>query len=324
MFIDEVQITVKAGNGGDGCVSFRREKYVPKGGPDGGKGGDGGDLLVEAVTDLAALRYFRHRKHFEAENGQRGLQKNKSGEAGKDLVLRVPMGTVVTDTATGETFELVGAGDRWLMANGGKGGQGNTHFKSSTNTTPRQFERGGLGQKRTLKLELQLLADVGLIGLPNAGKSSLLNALTRAKAPVANYPFTTLEPNLGVADGRVLADIPGLIEGAARGKGLGHAFLRHVRRTKLLVHCLSVEADDLERDYRIVRGELEAFDKRLVEKQELVVLTKVDLVSPKEVEAKLAILKKLAKDPVLSSIEKPELLKALMKRLMTEVSKLSQ
>lgn len=291
MIVDEAVITVKAGDGGDGAVSFRREKYVQKGGPDGGNGGDGGEVYIEGVADLSALKRFRYQKEFEAENGGRGMPKKMSGKNGKDLVLKVPVGTVIVDKRSNERWDISKIGEPLLIAIQGKGGRGNWHFRSPSNTTPKQFERGGWGQKRILELELQLIADVGFIGLPNAGKSSLLNELTRASVRVADYPFTTLEPNLGAmpsfaktSDGKshlILADIPGLIEGASGGKGLGIKFLRHIRRTKVLVHCISAESNDVARDYQIVRQELKQFDPELLKKKELVVLTKVDLVNKK-------------------------------------------
>ncbi len=314
MIIDEAVITIKAGDGGDGCVSFRREKYVTKGGPDGGNGGNGGDMYIEGVADLSALKRFRYQKEFAADDGGRGMPKKMSGKNGKDLLLKIPVGTLMTDERSGEQWDITYTDEPLMIAGGGKGGRGNWHFRSPANTTPKQFERGGWGQKRVLNLELRLIADVGFIGLPNAGKSSLLNALTKANAQVANYPFTTLEPNLGVMFGKntkpiIMADIPGLIEGAASGKGLGHKFLRHVRRTKVLVHCISAESLNVARDYQIVRQELQQFDETLLEKKELVVLTKVDLMEGK----KLPTLKKVK--VLTCSIYQPQLLQKLQQEV---------
>lgn len=316
MFVDEVKITVIAGKGGDGCVSFRREKYVPKGGPDGGNGGDGGNVHLAAVADIGALQRYKFKNVLEAESGKPGQPRKKGGNDGKDLVLPVPAGTLIKDTNTNETWELLKVGEKIQIAVGGKGGHGNAEFKSSTNTTPKQFERGGRGQKRNLFLELRLIADVGLIGLPNAGKSSLLNALTRAKAQVANYPFTTLEPNLGVMEEKILADIPGLIEGASEGKGLGHKFLRHAQRTTLLAHCISVESHEIEKDYKLVIKELEAFDKDLIKQPEVIILTKVDLVEGKQLKILMKRLKKLSRKVLPCSIYDERLLKDLRAKLV--------
>ena len=310
MLIDEVEISVKAGDGGNGKVSFRREKYVPRGGPDGGNGGDGGDLIITGVADLMALKKYRFKKEFEAENGKVGGNRKKHGFDGRDLVLPVPVGTKITDQDVGEEWEILKTGEQIRLCRGGRGGRGNTEFKSSTNTAPRQFEKGGRGRKRNLRCELQLIADIGLVGLPNAGKSSLLNAITNAKAQVANYPFTTLEPNLGVLRKTqdkflIIADIPGLIEGAAKGRGLGHKFLKHVRRTKVLVHLVSVESEN-------VREELSAFDKSLAEKDEVMVLSKVDLADKEKLKE---MVKEIGDKAILCSIHDKDLLKSLVLRL---------
>lgn len=280
MLIDEATIEIKAGDGGDGKISFRREKFIPKGGPDGGNGGTGGDFYFIGSRDLGALRLFRYQKKFSAEDGQAGEKKKKTGKDGQDKVIALPSGTLIKDLETGETWEINKPEDKYLMAKGGKGGLGNWEFRSATNQTPRFAEKGTPGQKRKLFLELRLIADIGLIGLPNAGKSSLLNELTRTKVKVAAYPFTTLEPNLGVMDGLILADLPGLIEGASKGKGLGFKFLRHIKKTKLLVHCISLETSDALEDYQVVRKELGEYEKELLEKPEIILLTKADLVDP--------------------------------------------
>lgn len=285
MLVDEVEIEIRAGNGGDGKISFHRAKFIPKGGPDGGSGGNGGDFYFIGTADLGALRKFRFQKKFNAGDGREGGKGKKTGGSGHDKILEIPVGTFIKDLETGESWEIEKLGEKILVAKGGIGGKGNWSFRSATLQTPRFAKKGTLGQKRKLFLELRLIADIGLIGLPNAGKSSLLNELTRAKVKVAAYPFTTLEPNLGVMDGLILADLPGLIEGASKGRGLGFKFLRHIKRTKILVHCLSLGTTDSLRDYQIIRKELGEYQKELLEKPEIILLTKSDLASKKELEA---------------------------------------
>ena len=282
MLVDEVQITIQAGKGGDGRVSFHREKFVPKGGPDGGDGGNGGNVYLTSTDDIGALNKFRFQKEFKAEDGKPGGAGRKTGMSGKDLEIMVPVGTVIDDTEGVASWEIKTKDDRVLLAQGGKGGRGNWHFKSATHQTPTEFEYGTLGQQRNLFLELRLIADIGLIGLPSVGKSALLNELTRASAKVAPYPFTTLEPNLGSMNGLILADLPGLIEGAHKGKGLGVKFLKHIKRTKVLVHCISAESSDVLRDYGIVRKELGKYDKELLARPEIILLTKSDLVTKEQ------------------------------------------
>ena len=288
MFLDRVDLTVVAGSGGDGAATFRREAHVPRGGPDGGDGGRGGSVYLVVDVGQTMLIDYRFKHHFRAGSGGRGERSRRHGKAGKDLELAVPPGTVVFDAASGDLMaDLVFPGQRVMVARGGRGGLGNTHFATATHQAPRHAQRGEPGEERRLRLELRLIADVGLVGLPNAGKSTLLAALTAAHPRVADYPFTTLEPNLGVldlaeadpADVRrpTLADLPGLIEGASAGAGLGHAFLRHVERTRVLVHVVDVAAADPERDYQVIREELEARDPRLLEKTTLVVANKLDL-----------------------------------------------
>jgi GTP-binding protein len=282
-FLDEVTITVRAGDGGDGASSYRREAHVPRGGPDGGDGGRGGSVYLRVDPGETMLRDYRYRHHFRAESGGRGQGSRRHGKAGKDLELEVPPGTVVRDLATGDLIaDLVSREQRVMVGRGGRGGLGNTHFATSTNQAPSHAQKGEPGEERKLKLELRLIADIGLVGLPNAGKSTLLGALTAATPQVAAYPFTTLEPNLGVLqldDTRrvTIADMPGLIEGASAGAGLGHAFLRHVSRTRLLAHVVDVAAADPQRDYEIIRDELEAHDPALLEKVTLVIGNKIDL-----------------------------------------------
>lgn len=280
MLVDEVTIHVRGGNGGDGKKSFLREKFRPRGGPDGGNGGTGGSVYFQGTSDLTALKRFRFQKEFTAQSGEPGRANNQYGKAGQDLTLLLPLGTIVTDLDTQEKFEIIDLNQKLLIATGGRGGRGNYSFRNSKDQAPTRADSGIPGQARRLFLELQLIAHVGLIGLPNVGKSSLLNHLTQANAPVANYPFTTLFPNLGVMDNLILADIPGLIEGASSGRGLGIKFLRHIRRTKILVHCISCESANPVADYHTVRNELKQFDAHLAGKPEIILFTKSDLAVP--------------------------------------------
>ncbi len=284
-FVDEAAITVQAGKGGAGCVSFRREKYIPRGGPDGGDGGDGGSVWLEGDSGLNTLADFRHARLFKARNGQPGQGRQKTGRSADDVIIRVPLGTVVIAAETAEHMgDVVEHGQRLLVARGGHGGRGNIHFKSSTNQAPRQSTPGTPGEQRDLQLELKVLADVGLLGFPNAGKSTLISAVSAARPKVADYPFTTLYPNLGVVSlepGRsfVIADIPGVIEGAAQGAGLGIRFLKHLQRTRLLLHLVDIapidDSDPVEQ-VRALERELEAFDQDLARRQRWLVLTKCD------------------------------------------------
>ncbi|HEU4753576.1 MAG TPA: GTPase ObgE, partial [Armatimonadota bacterium] len=292
MFVDEVEIEVKAGRGGDGCASFRREKHVPRGGPDGGDGGNGGNVVMIADPSLTTLIDFRFKREYKAERGGNGAGNNRSGKHGADVELRVPVGTQVIDAGSGElAADLVRPGQREIVAKGGRGGRGNSHFVSSTHQTPRFAERGEPPEERRLRLELKLLADVGLIGYPNVGKSTLVSCISAAKPKIADYPFTTLVPNLGmvqVEPGKsfVVADIPGLIEGASEGAGLGHQFLRHVERTRLLVHVLDVSGltmRDPREDFAVVNRELAAYSGRLAELSQIVALNKVDLPGAAEI-----------------------------------------
>ena len=276
MLIDDVKISVTAGHGGKGTVAFNKTKMNR--GPTGGSGGRGGSVFIKGISDLSALGKFRFKKEFSAENGRDGLAQLHDGHNGKDLILSLPLGTVVHKLNTGEDVEVTKIGQLELVARGGKGGKGNYLFRSSTNTTPREFEEGEIGESFDLHLELKLIADVGFVGLPNVGKTSLLNELTNARSKVANYPFTTLEPNLGVYYDLILADIPGLIEGASKGKGLGIKFLRHVERTKILFHFIAADAADPVLDYKTVRGELGAYNKLLLEKPEYLFISKSDTV----------------------------------------------
>ncbi len=296
MFIDRAIITVKAGNGGDGCVSFRREKFEAKGGPNGGDGGDGGSVILHAEEGMSTLYDYRFQALWGAEDGGPGRGKQCHGANGQNLILRFPPGTMVFNEETGELLHDLKPGEDIVLARGGRGGYGNEHYKSSTNQTPRTASAGTPGEQFNIRLELKLIADVGIIGKPNAGKSTLLKALTRANPKIANYPFTTLSPQLGIADagaGRriVLADIPGLIEGAAQGAGLGHDFLRHVERTRVLLHLLDLEpgdGTDPVENYRTVRAEIAEYSEELGERQELIVLNKLDLI-PDEKDRKKAV-----------------------------------
>jgi GTP-binding protein len=283
MFFDEVKINVKGGKGGDGCVAFRREKWVPLGGPSGGHGGGGGNVYLVVDRNLNTLVHFKRRVHFKADGGDRGSSKNQQGRTGEDRLIPVPPGTVIYDADTGDLLaDLVDDGQRVLVAPGGRGGRGNSAFATPTNQAPRLAEHGEPGQERWLRLELKLIADVGVIGMPNAGKSTLLSVVSAARPKIADYPFTTLQPNLGVVtvDGYqsfVVADVPGLIEGASEGVGLGHQFLRHVERTRLLIHMLDGAATDPLADHDTINRELAQFSERLAVKPQLVVLNKMDL-----------------------------------------------
>ena len=285
--VDEAEIEVAAGNGGNGCVGFRREKFIPMGGPDGGDGGDGGSVYLVADENLNTLVDFRHQKAFRAQRGENGMGRQMYGKAGEDVVIAVPVGTVVHNVDTDEVIgDMTVHGERMLVARGGKGGLGNMHFKSSTNRSPRQSTNGTPGEQRTLRLELKLLADVGLLGFPNAGKSTLIRAVSAATPKVADYPFTTLYPNLGVvsvepARSFVIADIPGLIEGAADGAGLGALFLRHIQRTRLLLHLVEIEpldGGDAVEQVRAIEHELRKFDPALLDKPRWLLLNKADLI----------------------------------------------
>ena len=295
MFIDQAEIFVQSGSGGNGMMHFRREKYVPRGGPDGGDGGKGGDLILEARHTVNSLVSFRHTMRFAANNGKGGGAKNQYGRSADDLIVPVPLGTVVYDAISGELLgDLTSNGQRLLICKGGRGGRGNTHFKSSKNQVPRTAEKGEPGEEKRLRLELKLIADIGLIGVPNAGKSTLLSVLTNAKPEIAPYPFTTIQPNLGVAEidadtSVVLADIPGLIEGASQGVGLGHDFLRHIQRTRVLVHLLDGMSEDPLADFSQINTELSLFDENLGKKPQIVVLNKID---QPEVQERLPKLKK--------------------------------
>ncbi len=303
-FVDEVFIKVIAGNGGDGSAGFRREKFIPMGGPDGGDGGDGGSVYLQVDGGLNTLVDFRHAKIFRANHGKKGMGKERYGKSAEDLTLRVPLGTLVYDNDTDELIgDMTKLEDTLLVAKGGLHGKGNVHFKSSTNLSPRQFTHGEAGEQRELRLEMQLLADIGLLGLPNAGKSTLIRQLTSAKSKVANYPFTTLYPHLGVANAGgeapfVIADIPGLIEGAAQGAGLGIQFLKHLSRTRLLLHIVDIasteDIDQLLVDIKTIENELKSYSEKLCQMDRWLVLNKVDALVDEQIDAtKIGLLDKL-------------------------------
>ena len=299
-FLDQVKIYVKAGDGGSGSPSFRREKFIEFGGPDGGDGGKGGSVMLVSERNLNTLIDFRYQQHFKAEKGRDGSGKNKTGRGGEDLYLRVPVGTQVFEEDNKTLiFDFKEENEEFVAAVGGKGGFGNTRFKSSTNRAPKKFTKGTIGEEFIIWLQLKTIADIGIIGLPNAGKSSLLAALTRAKPKIANYPFTTINPNLGVTyyDGKevTLADIPGLVEGAHKGVGLGDKFLRHIERCKVLLHLIDISEDDLFNVYKKIKFELSTYDKNLTKKKEIIFFNKSDLIEKIEITKKLKEFKKRVK-----------------------------
>ena len=288
-FLDQVKIFVKAGTGGSGSASMRREKFIEFGGPDGGNGGKGASIILKAERNLNTLIDYRYTQHFKAERGQNGMNKNKTGRNGKDLYLKVPIGTQILEEDNKTLlFDFKNEKEEFVVANGGKGGLGNTNFKSSTNRAPRKFTKGALGEEFWLWLQLKTIADIGIVGLPNAGKSSLLASITNANPKIANYRFTTLNPNLGVAtydDKEItLADIPGLIEGAHVGVGLGIKFLKHIERCKTLLHIIDITEKNLEKSYKQIKNELGSYSKELLKKKEIIVLNKVDLINKKNLE----------------------------------------
>ena len=289
-FVDYVKINVRSGNGGKGSAHLRREKYVAKGGPDGGNGGRGGNIVFLSDKNLWTLFHFKFQKHFKAENGGDGSKSRSSGSNGKDEIIRVPVGTLVKDSDTNQIlYESINDGDKKIVVEGGKGGLGNWNFKSPTNQTPRYAQPGISGVEKKLTIELKVLADVGLVGLPNSGKSTLLSVLTDAKPKIANYEFTTLKPNLGIVKHRdyntfVVSDIPGIIEGASKGKGLGHHFLRHIERNSILVILISVESENVKKTYDILIKELKTYNSELMDKEKLLVVSKCDLIETKDLD----------------------------------------
>lgn len=298
MLIDDITIKVKAGDGGQGAVAFNKNKMAL--GPAGGTGGSGGSVFMEGCSDLSALNQFRYKKEVSAENGEPGKKQFCDGVTGKDLTLKVPVGTIIHNLTEKTKTEIVKIGERVLISEGGHGGKGNFLFRSSKDTSPKRFQFGLPGKEYTLRLELKLIADVGFVGLPNVGKSSLLNELTGAQSKVANYPFTTLEPSLGVYYELILADIPGLIEGASGGRGLGTKFLRHIERTGILFHFVSAESEDPVQDYKTIRKELGTYNKALLKKQEYLFISKSDAIDQRDLKNKITKLKKL--NPAITAI----------------------
>ena len=302
-FLDQAKIYIKAGNGGSGASSFRREKYIEFGGPDGGNGGNGGSIILESERNLNTLIDFRYKQHFKAENGRPGSKKNKTGAGGKDLILKIPVGTQIYEEDNNALiYDFTNNKDRFVVATGGKGGLGNTIFKSSTNRAPKRKTDGSKGEEFWVWLQLKVIADVGIIGLPNAGKSSFLSKCTRAKPKIANYPFTTINPNLGVLNINhreiVLADIPGLIEGSHKGVGLGDKFLRHIERCKTLIHLVDISEKNILENYLKVRDELSKYDKSILKKEEIVIFNKVDLIGKEKIKEKLKNFKKKIKKKI--------------------------
>ena len=304
-FLDQVKIYIKAGNGGDGSPSFRREKFIEIGGPDGGDGGKGGSVILKAEQNLNTLIDFRYQQHHKAKRGENGAGQNRTGKSGEDLILKVPLGTQVFEEDNKTLiYDFTKISEEFIAAAGGKGGLGNTRFKSSTNRAPRKFTKGTQGEEFTIWLQLKTIADIGIIGLPNAGKSSLLASVTNANPKIANYQFTTLNPNLGVAsyDNKeiTIADIPGLVEGAHKGTGLGIQFLKHIERCKSLLHLIDITSEDLKKSYQQVKNELKKYSNKLTKKKELIVLNKIDLIDEKEVNYIIKDFKKNTKSEVIA------------------------
>ncbi len=304
-FLDQVKIYIKAGNGGDGSPSFRREKFIEYGGPDGGDGGKGGSVILKAEQNLNTLIDFRYQQHHKAKRGENGAGQNRTGKSGEDLILKVPLGTQVFEEDNKTLiYDFTKISEEFIAAAGGKGGLGNTRFKSSTNRAPRKFTKGTQGEEFTIWLQLKTIADIGIIGLPNAGKSSLLASVTNANPKIANYQFTTLNPNLGVAsydDKEItIADIPGLVEGAHKGTGLGIQFLKHIERCKSLLHLIDITSEDLKKSYQQVKNELKKYSNKLNKKKELIVLNKIDLIDEKEVNHIIKDFKKNTKSEVIA------------------------
>jgi GTP-binding protein len=319
MLVDNITLIVKAGNGGNGSASLLHNGQTSKGGPDGGNGGNGGNIYFVGSTNVTDLREFRYTKKIIAKNGRDGMQQKKNGQKAADITTLIPLGTKVTDVVTNDTIEITQADKPILIAKGGRGGRGNVNFKNSLNQTPKTAEKGELGQERELLLELRLIAEIGLIGLPNAGKSSLLTVLTNARPTVAAYPFTTLDPTVGMLETHPIADIPGLIEGASRGKGLGIDFLRHIEKTKIILHCIDVTSENPNQAYKIIREEFKQFDPTLLTKPEYILLTKTDLADVATIEKVTKLFIKEKKQVFMCSIydeKNIETLKGILVKLL--------
>ena len=314
MLVDNISLIIKAGNGGDGAATFLRNEMTAKGGPDGGNGGNGGNIYFQGSTNINDLREFRYKKKIAADDGIAGKHKKLFGKNAEHLTILLPLGTRVTDINSGKVIEITNA-NPILIAKGGKGGRGNTEFKSATNQSPRYAEKGTMGEEKKLFLELRLIADVGLIGLPNAGKSSLLSVLTNATPKIGAYAFTTLEPNIGMMNKYAIADIPGLIEGASKGKGLGVEFLKHIEKTKVLVHCIDSSVEDVQKTYSIVKAEFEQYNTSLLDKPEIILLTKTDLTDETIIKKNSKILEKKGNKVLTCSIYDPESLDLLKQTL---------
>lgn len=316
-FIDDLTFHIKAGNGGAGVVRWRHERGRELAGAAGGNGGNGGDVYVHAIRDLGILERYRHTKELESGKGEDGMRNSMHGKNGEDLVIDLPIGSIITDGRTKRQYNLVNDGEKILILKGGRGGLGNEHFKASTNVTPQESTPGKDGEEADFHIELELVADAGLVGLPNAGKSSLLNALTNAHAQVGSYAFTTLEPNLGALHGGfILADIPGLIEGASEGKGLGHKFLKHIKRTKRILHLISLENSAIIETYKTIREELKNFGQGLDEKEETIILTKTDVTDEKGVKSAIKKLEKFNKDILVITILDDEAIKKVSEEIL--------
>ncbi len=317
MILDDVIIKIKAGNGGKGAVAFN--KNMTQYGPVGGSGGHGGNIYCQGISDLEGLKQFKTKKMVLAEKGQDGRGQFVDGRDGYDTIIKIPIGTVIHNLTNNTDTEITKIDEKVLVAKGGRGGRGNFHFRSSTNTSPKEFEYGTPGEEFEIRFELKMIADIGLIGFPNAGKSSLLNEFTNAHSKVANYPFTTLEPHLGVYYGLIFADIPGLIEGASQNKGLGFKFLKHIERTKTLFHLIPCDSQDVVKEYKTIRSELEKYNLKLVEKPEYIILTKTDLIKEPELKEKIKLLSKLNKNIIplsIYDIDKVEELKKVLNKII--------
>lgn len=324
MLVDNIDLIIKAGNGGNGAVTFLRNGQTSKGGPDGGNGGNGGNIYFKCSNNVNDLSEFRFKKKIIAENGVDGKRKNLYGKNAPHVTILVPLGTQIIDSASARIYEIIDPKRLLLLAKGGKGGKGNKEFRSATNQTPFYAEKGGVGDEKKLFLTLRLIADIGLIGLPNAGKSSLLAVLTNATPKIGNYPFTTLEPNIGMLDNYPIADIPGLIEGASEGRGLGTAFLRHIEKTKILVHCIDSQDKDIDKTYETVRNEFKKYNALLLEKPEIILLTKTDIADKDLIKKNIEILKKKNKKIFTCSIYDSESITFLKQTLKNTLASFSE